>query len=160
MPDENPSGLGTLQFALRFPGQRRDEETGLWYNAQRDGYDPEIARYSQADPLGVLPYRVPARRLNQQYAYVDGDPLRTTDPLGLCPCPGGVWDEEFGDFQFNIAAGGYVSVGNVNLICRSNTSLKCSGKQLCIGAGTPNIGVSWALGGVQFGAPDSGDLSG
>lgn len=157
--DENPSSLGVFEFPLRFPGQYADKETNLAYNGWRD-YDPAIGGYVEADPLGVLPYRFPARRLNHPYGYADSDPLSNVDPLGLVPCPGGVWDQEFGDFQFNIAAGGYIAVGNVNFTCRSDPSLKCSGKQLSIGAGTPNVSLNWALGGVQFGANDSSDLSG
>lgn len=130
----------------------QDKETNLHYNYYRD-YDPAIGRYIQSDPIGLL------GGVNT-YAYVGSNPVGVTDPLGLCPCAGGVWDQEIGDFQINVGAGGYVSVGNVNYTCRSNPSLKCSGKQVCLGASTPNLGVSWALGGVQFGANDSNDLSG
>jgi RHS repeat-associated protein len=157
--DENPSGLGAFDLPLRLPGQVNDKETGLFHNGRRD-YDPAIGGYSQADPLGIVPYQIPARRLNHPYVYADSDPLSNVDPLGLCPCAGGVWDQEIGDFQYNVAAGGYLANGNVNFTCRSDPSLKCSGKQLSIGAGTPNASFSWALGGVQFGASDSSDLSG
>jgi RHS repeat-associated protein len=159
VPDENPSALGMFDFPLRFPGQYADKESGLFYNGYRD-YDPALGAYERADPLGNVPYQVPSRRLNHPYAYADSNSLRNADPLGLCPCPGGIWDQELGDFQFSIGIGGYVSIGNVNYICRSNHNLKCSGRQTCIGAGTPNIGVSWALGGVQYGANNSGDLGG
>jgi len=161
VPDENPSGLGNFTCNLRLPGQYFDKETNLHYNYRRD-YDPAIGRFVEADPLGVVLPGVPTppRRLNQPYAYADNNPLSNVDPLGLCPCAGGTWDQEIGDFQFNAGAGGYFSVGNVNYTCRSNPSLKCSGKQLSLGAGTPNIGVSWSLGGVVFGAGDSTNLSG
>ena len=46
---ENPSGLGAFKFNLRFPGQYRDAETGLFYNYFRD-YDPQTGRYVQSDP--------------------------------------------------------------------------------------------------------------
>ncbi len=76
LPDEDPDGNGVATvFPLRFPGQYYDAETGTHYNYHRD-YDPQMGRYTQADPLGV------AGGLNV-YAYVGNDPLRMVDPLGL-----------------------------------------------------------------------------
>ena len=51
-PEENPSELGSFEFALRFPGQYADKETGLFYNYFRD-YDPQTGRYVQSDPIGL-----------------------------------------------------------------------------------------------------------
>jgi len=66
------------------PGQYFDKETGLFYNYFRD-YDPQTGRYVQPDPLGVITARrpTPATRLNHIYGYVDQNPLRWSDPLGL-----------------------------------------------------------------------------
>ena len=75
MPDENPSGLGNFTCNLRLPGQYFDRETNLHYNYFRD-YDPSIGRYVQSDPIGL------GGGLNT-YAYVNGQPLRLVDPLGL-----------------------------------------------------------------------------
>jgi len=75
LPEENPSGLGSFEFNLRFPGQYFDAETGLFYNYFRD-YDPQTGRYVQSDPIGL------AGGLNT-YAYVDNDPLTDSDPYGL-----------------------------------------------------------------------------
>jgi RHS repeat-associated protein len=75
-PDENPSGLGVFEFDLGFMGQRRDRETGLWYNGQRDGYDAAIGGYTQAEPLGVQ------GDINL-YRYARSNPLSLVDPDGM-----------------------------------------------------------------------------
>jgi RHS repeat-associated protein len=67
----------TAHTPLRFSGQYHDPETGLNYNYFRH-YDPETARYTTLDPLGLLPAPNPA-------TYVD-NPHTQTDPLGLTPC--------------------------------------------------------------------------
>lgn len=90
--DENPSGLGAFDLPLRLPGQYFDRETNLHYNNNRD-FDPGSGRYVEGDPLGLVPdsarllltlggklHSIP---LNHLYAYVAGDPLGSTDPLGL-----------------------------------------------------------------------------
>jgi len=50
-PDENPAGVGSFAYNLRFPGQYYDSETGKHYNYFRD-YDPSIGRYVESDPRG------------------------------------------------------------------------------------------------------------
>ncbi|MHC5258440.1 DUF6531 domain-containing protein [Streptomyces sp. UC4497] len=67
----------TAYTPLRFPGQYADPETGLYYNYFRH-YDPETARYTSPDPLGLDPAPNPV-------AYVDS-PVARIDPLGLAPC--------------------------------------------------------------------------
>jgi RHS repeat-associated protein len=47
--NENPIGLGTFAYNLRFPGQYVDQETGTSYNYFRD-YDPATGSYRQSDP--------------------------------------------------------------------------------------------------------------
>ncbi|WP_243274575.1 putative T7SS-secreted protein [Streptomyces albus subsp. chlorinus] len=66
----------TAYTPLRFPGQYYDPETGLHYNCFRH-YDPETARYTTPDPLGLLPAPNPVR-------YV-ANPSAWYDPLGLAP---------------------------------------------------------------------------
>ena len=74
-PNENPSGLGTFSFNLRFPGQYYDVETGLNYNYFRN-YDPATGRYAESDPIGL-------RGGLNTYAYVGGNPVTSADPYGL-----------------------------------------------------------------------------
>ncbi|RAG82056.1 hypothetical protein DN069_29625 [Streptacidiphilus pinicola] len=68
----------TTYTPLRFPGQYFDPESRLHYNVNRY-YDPETARYTSPDPLGLLPGPNPC-------GYV-GNPHAWTDPLGLSPHP-------------------------------------------------------------------------
>jgi RHS repeat-associated protein len=77
-PNENPQGLGTFSYNLRYPGQYFDVESGLSYNYFRD-YDPAIGRYVESDPVGL------AGGINT-YAYVDGDPIDFLDRFGLARC--------------------------------------------------------------------------
>jgi RHS repeat-associated protein len=67
--------IKTVENNLRFPGQYRDEETGLNQNYFRD-YDPRTGRYIQTDPIGL------AGGMNL-YGYVQGNPINFIDPFGL-----------------------------------------------------------------------------
>ena len=74
-PNQNPAGLGTFVFNLRYPGQYYDSETGLSYNMARD-YDPQVGRYVESDPIGL-------RGGLNTYAYVENSPVGQFDPTGL-----------------------------------------------------------------------------
>ena len=63
---------------LRFPGQYFDPETHLHYNVHRY-YDPETARYTSPDPLGLDPAPNPDTYVQNPYSW--------SDPLGLSPHP-------------------------------------------------------------------------
>ncbi|WP_421107835.1 DUF6531 domain-containing protein [Streptomyces sp. NEAU-S77] len=69
-----PAPPAALDCPLRFPGQYADSETGLSYNYFRH-YDPETARYTSPDPLGLEP-------APNHNAYVH-NPHVEIDPLGL-----------------------------------------------------------------------------
>jgi RHS repeat-associated protein len=64
---------------LRLPGQYWDAETGLHYNRARY-YDPALGVYLSRDPDAQVAGP-------NQYAYVDGDPINRSDPLGLWEWP-------------------------------------------------------------------------
>jgi RHS repeat-associated protein len=77
--NDNPAGVGTFAYNLRFPGQIFDGQAGLHQNWMRD-FDPATGRYAQSDPIG----------LNggvNTYAYVGGYPTRWIDPSGLITLP-------------------------------------------------------------------------
>lgn len=79
-PNEDLDQDGTLfEFAMRFPGQRYDAESGLHYNVQRD-YDPASGRFVTSDPLGL-------QGGISTYGYVNGNPLASVDPDGMQAIP-------------------------------------------------------------------------
>ncbi|MGW7074650.1 DUF6531 domain-containing protein [Streptomyces sp. NPDC054866] len=61
---------------LRFPGQYADHETGLHYNFLRH-YDPDTARFTSPDPLGLDPAPNPVTYPHNPHTW--------SDPLGLVP---------------------------------------------------------------------------
>ncbi|WP_411145893.1 RHS repeat-associated core domain-containing protein [Streptomyces sp. x-80] len=66
----------TTSTPLRFPGQYFDPETRLHYNLNRY-YDPETARYTTPDPLGLSPAPNPDTYVHNPHTWCD--------PLGLMP---------------------------------------------------------------------------
>ena len=76
VPNEDPDGDGTkVTINLRFPGQYFDKESELHYNYKRY-YDPKLGRYMSTDPIGLAGG-------GNLYAYVNGNPLKYSDPRGL-----------------------------------------------------------------------------
>ena len=73
--NQNPIGLGTFVYNLRYPGQYYQAETGLFYNYFRD-YDPVTGRYLESDPIGL------GGGINT-YTYVGNNAIDRIDPRGL-----------------------------------------------------------------------------
>jgi RHS repeat-associated protein len=69
-----PTTTGTTTNNLRFPGQYEDQETGTYYNWNRD-YSPSVGRYLQRDFGGF-------QSDPQPYVYAAAAPLFITDPDG------------------------------------------------------------------------------
>ncbi|MFZ1402346.1 MAG: RHS repeat-associated core domain-containing protein, partial [Anaerolineae bacterium] len=84
--------FGATPTQRRFTGQVLDEVAGglYFYNARY--YDPTLARFTQGDT--IVPGAGNPQNLNR-YSYVGNNPLRYTDPAGLCaaaPWGAGVGD--------------------------------------------------------------------
>ncbi len=97
LPDENPTGLGTFTYNLRFPGQVYDAETGKHYNVNRD-YDPAGGRYVQSDPIGLNGGQ------SSTYSYVNGNPTNSVDPEGKFGIPGAIAGGIIGGISGGIGA--------------------------------------------------------
>ncbi|EAA3799293.1 RHS repeat-associated core domain-containing protein, partial [Salmonella enterica subsp. enterica] len=66
---------GETDQPIRFQGQYRDEESGLYYNRYRY-YAPELGRYVTQDPIGLM------GGINI-YRYVRNNAISKIDPYGL-----------------------------------------------------------------------------
>jgi RHS repeat-associated protein len=63
--------------AIRFAGQYRDAQTGLYKMGVRY-YDPAVGRWTQKDPLNL--FQDPTQ--GNRYVYAGADPVNRTDPTG------------------------------------------------------------------------------
>ena len=68
----------SADYLGRFVGQIYDPESGLHHNFFRD-YDPQISRYVQRDPVGLM------GGVNT-YIYGNANPIKYIDPFGLATC--------------------------------------------------------------------------
>jgi RHS repeat-associated protein len=95
---------------LRFQGQYLDRETGLHYNTFRY-YDPDIGRFTQPDPIGLM------GGLNiYQYA---PNPLAWVDPWGWTPCRTVNGTNIYGKGQVTGKGHAPVSEGVANILAKS-----------------------------------------
>lgn len=75
--EDDPGNTGNhFVMPLAFPGQYRDQESGLNYNGFRD-YNPATGGYRQSDPIGLSGGQW------STYQYVGANPLSRVDSLGL-----------------------------------------------------------------------------
>lgn len=85
------SATGTATTPIGYAGAYKDTESGFLYLINRY-YDPVTAQFLTRDPLDSL--------TQSAYGYVDGNPLNSTDPLGLCKgvlgCLGAAWNHTGG----------------------------------------------------------------
>ncbi|WP_444940668.1 RHS repeat domain-containing protein [Microbulbifer sp. ZKSA004] len=70
--------------AVGYTGYVQDEDTGLTYMGARY-YDPELGRFLQMDPEGVLGNVESNPMMFNRYAYANGNPYRFIDPTGTIP---------------------------------------------------------------------------
>lgn len=66
----------------RFTTYKRSLVTGLDYAVNRF-YSPELARFTQVDPIGASSFRVGDSQSQNGYSYVSNDPVNKIDPVGL-----------------------------------------------------------------------------
>ena len=143
LPEEDADGDGIpFVFDLRFPGQRYDSVTGLYYNYRRD-YDAASGRYIQVDPIGL------AGGINP-YLYANGSPWAYVDPLGLY-----AWGDPLPDWivDFSAGLGDTVSFGATRWLRRK---LGSDGVvNICSGAYS---GGEWAGVGLSIGTGLAGGI--
>ena len=77
--DYRPERWRAFREDYRFTGKEDDVEVNLQYFGKRF-YSPFLNRWISADPLEV---HTPGEADPNLYAYVSGQPLRATDPVGL-----------------------------------------------------------------------------
>ncbi len=127
--EKDPDGDGTnVNVRLRFPGQFKDGESGLYYNWNRY-YDPAIGRYVTSDPIGL-------DGGPNSYLYVGANPLSSIDPTGLLEWTG----------TFRIRGGSLFKTGGIKAefmltsecdINGRRATVKVEATQFNVGIGTP-----------------------
>jgi RHS repeat-associated protein len=91
---------------LQYAG-RENDGTGLYYNRARY-YSPQFGRFISADPIGL-------GGGTNVYAYVNGNPLSLSDPLGLWAIYIGGLGSIFGGGLSAGAGGGFIFDSSGNL---------------------------------------------
>ncbi|MCE4331042.1 RHS repeat-associated core domain-containing protein [Xanthomonas euvesicatoria] len=97
-PNQDPDGDGAaLVLDMRFPGQRYDAASGVFYNYQRY-LDSGVGRYVQSDLIGL-------RGGVSTYGYALQSPLMNSDPYGLATWKGST---------YSVGAGAAYYGGNID----------------------------------------------
>jgi len=128
--DYSPYGdttiAGTSTSTLQYTGRENDGATGLYYYRNRY-YLPQLGRFISQDPIGL-------RGGTNYYAYVGGNPISTSDPLGLLNVVASIG----GSFATVLGAEGWTGI---------YVTLPSPGNNLDIGVfGTGGLSVGWNVG--------------
>ncbi len=138
-PPSTDLGDTSQVFDLRFPGQRLEAGSGMYYNYFRD-YDPHSGRYLQSDPIGL-------RASMSTYGYAGSNPFSWSDPSGLVRWDGKVLPATLGYH----AAGG--------LFVFDLTSQCVKGQKARILYRAKALGVGYGVKGLPFVNATAGSVS-
>jgi len=161
----------------RFTSYDRSDATGLDYAVNRF-YSPQQGRFTQVDPIGMGAAELANPQSLNLYAYVENDPINSSDPLGLdgtivfrpFPIPpgggsgGGLKIGPF-SFSFSFGGGSFLNFGSFQQSKKGSAKGKV--ERIVGGVGDlgiivvssepPDIGVKVGGGGGVPGASNASD---
>ena len=121
-------GGGPNLGAVRYTGQYHLPTTGLYYYKSRV-YAPALGQFLQTDPIGY-------NGGMNLYAYVGGDPVNLTDPMGLLCFEGSIGSVDLGDGL------GTIPSFDTGRGCTSDVNIGFSADQDSVDE-SPNSGRVW-----------------